>query len=35
MYGTEVDVWSAGCILVEFLTREPIFPGDSALEQLI
>jgi glycogen synthase kinase 3 beta len=30
-----VDVWSAGCIVAELLTREPIFPGDSALEQLI
>lgn len=35
LYQSEIDVWSAGCILAEFLTREPIFPGDSALEQLI
>jgi glycogen synthase kinase 3 beta len=34
-YGTEIDVWSAGCILVELLTLEPIFPGDSSQEQLI
>jgi len=34
-YHTEIDVWSAGCILVEFLTLEPIFPGDSSQEQLI
>lgn len=34
-YGTEIDVWSAGCIMVELLTLEPIFPGDSSQEQLI
>lgn len=34
-YGAEVDMWSAGCILVELMTLEPIFPGDSTLEQLI
>ena len=34
-YRTEIDVWSAGCIIVEFLTLEPIFPGDSSQEQLI
>jgi len=28
-------MWSAGCILVELLTLEPLFPGDSSLEQLI
>jgi serine/threonine protein kinase len=34
-YSTEIDVWSAGCILIELLTLEPIFPGDSSQEQLI
>lgn len=34
-YGCEVDMWSAGCILAELMTLEPIFPGDSSLEQLI
>lgn len=34
-YSTEIDVWSAGCIVVELLTLEPIFPGDSSQEQLI
>jgi serine/threonine protein kinase len=28
-------MWSAGCILVELMTLEPIFPGDSSIEQLI
>ncbi len=29
-YRTEIDVWSTGCIIVELLTLEPIFPGDSS-----
>lgn len=34
-YGCEIDMWSAGCIIVELLTLEPVFPGDSSMEQLI
>jgi serine/threonine protein kinase len=34
-YGCEIDMWSAGCILVELMTLEPLFPGDSSIEQLI
>lgn len=34
-YGTEIDMWSAGCIAVELMTNDPIFPGDSTLEQMI
>lgn len=33
-YGKETDVWSIGCILAELLMGEPIFPGDSTLNQL-
>ena len=25
-YGSEVDIWSAGCIIYEILTRRPLFP---------
>lgn len=28
-------MWSAGCIIVELMTLEPVFPGDSSIEQLI
>jgi glycogen synthase kinase 3 beta len=34
-YGCEMDMWSTGCILVELMALELIFPGDSSLEQLI
>lgn len=26
-YGTEIDMWSAGCIMFELLTGKPLFPG--------
>jgi len=33
-YTKGVDVWSVGCILAEMLIQEPLFPGDSTLDQL-
>jgi protein brassinosteroid insensitive 2 len=28
-------VWSAGCVLAELLLGNPLFPGDSAVDQLV
>ena len=33
-YGPAVDVWSVGCIFAEFVTRAPLFPGTSEMDQL-
>lgn len=33
-YGRAVDTWAAGCLYAEMLTGEPIFPGDSDVDQL-
>ena len=33
-YGPEIDIWSVGCILAEFLGRKAIFPGRDYLQQL-
>ena len=33
-YSTPVDVWSIGCIYVEMSTRQPLFPGDSEIDQI-
>ena len=38
-YTTSIDIWSIGirynylgCVIVEMLTGEPLFPGDSATD---
>jgi len=33
-YDKSVDVWSAGCIFAELLTRKTLFPGDNINHQL-
>lgn len=33
-YCTSVDTWSLGCIFAEMITRKPLFPGDSEIDQL-
>lgn len=34
-YSTAIDVWSQGCVLAELLLGSPIFPGASAVDQLV
>uniref|UniRef100_A0A5S6QUG7 Protein kinase domain-containing protein n=1 Tax=Trichuris muris TaxID=70415 RepID=A0A5S6QUG7_TRIMR len=34
-YTTSIDVWSAGCVLAELLLGQPIFPGESGVDQLV
>ncbi len=33
-YTTAVDIWSLGCIMAELYTDEPLFPGDSEIDEL-
>jgi len=33
-YSIPVDIWSAGCIFAEMLSKKPLFPGDSEIDQL-
>ena len=33
-YFRAVDIWAVGCLLIEMLTGEPLFPGDSDIDQL-
>jgi len=32
-YSTPVDMWSIGCIFAEMVTKEPLFPGDSEIDE--
>lgn len=34
-YTPAIDVWSQGCVLAELLLGAPIFPGSSAVDQLV
>ncbi|CAD8204074.1 unnamed protein product [Paramecium octaurelia] len=34
-YTTQIDMWSIGCVIVEMVILEPIFPGESAQDQLL
>jgi len=34
IYGTEVDMWSVGCIFGELLLKTPLLPGKNEVDQL-
>lgn len=34
-YTTAIDIWSLGCVMAELLLGNPLFPGDSGVDQLI
>ena len=34
VYGPEVDMWSAGCIMLELFTSKPVFQGTDEISQL-
>eukprot|EP01113_Clastostelium_recurvatum_P008787 TRINITY_DN1417_c0_g1_i2.p1 TRINITY_DN1417_c0_g1~~TRINITY_DN1417_c0_g1_i2.p1 ORF type:complete len:497 (+),score=124.66 TRINITY_DN1417_c0_g1_i2:1800-3290(+) len=34
-YSTAIDMWSMGCVLAELLLGQPLFPGDSGVDQLV
>ncbi|CAH9094431.1 unnamed protein product [Cuscuta europaea] len=33
-YTASIDIWSVGCILMEIIKREPLFPGRDYVQQL-
>jgi len=33
-YGFEVDQWAIGCIMGELVDGQPLFPGESDIDQL-
>ncbi|XP_015968858.1 glycogen synthase kinase-3 homolog MsK-3 [Arachis duranensis] len=34
-YTTAIDIWSGGCVLGELLLGQPLFPGESGVDQLV
>eukprot|EP01088_Endostelium_zonatum_P011097 TRINITY_DN2491_c0_g5_i1.p1 TRINITY_DN2491_c0_g5~~TRINITY_DN2491_c0_g5_i1.p1 ORF type:complete len:377 (-),score=68.06 TRINITY_DN2491_c0_g5_i1:231-1361(-) len=34
-YTTSIDIWSMGCVLAELLLEQPLFPGESGVDQLV
>lgn len=34
-YTVSIDVWSSGCVLAELLVGQPVFPGESGVDQLV
>jgi serine/threonine protein kinase len=34
-YTNAIDIWSMGCVMAELLLGNPLFPGDSGVDQLI
>ena len=33
-YGPAVDIWSIGCIMLEMVTKKPLFPGTDEIDQI-
>ncbi|KAI8349469.1 kinase-like domain-containing protein [Choanephora cucurbitarum] len=34
-YTCSIDIWSAGCVMGELLLGQPLFPGESGIDQLV
>ncbi len=34
-YSTAIDIWSLGCVFAELLLGQPIFAGESSVDQLV
>ena len=33
-YSTAIDMWSVGCIFAEMAMKQPLFPGDSEIDEI-
>lgn len=33
-YNTQIDIWSLGCVMAELFTGNPLFPGNSSIDQI-
>ena len=32
---SEIDIWSTGCVMAELMLGQPLFPGESGIDQLV
>lgn len=35
LYTKSIDIWSMGCVFAEMILMEPLFPGESGVDQLV
>lgn len=35
MLTADADVWSTGCVMAELMLGQPLFPGESGIDQLV
>jgi len=33
-YSYKMDMWSAGCVMYEVISKNPLFPGNNELDQI-
>ncbi|BEJ01024.1 hypothetical protein CcaverHIS631_0508810 [Cutaneotrichosporon cavernicola] len=34
-YTTNIDIWSTGCVMAELMLGQPLFPGETGIDQLV
>ena len=34
-YTSAIDIWSVGCVMAELMLGQPLFPGESGIDQLV
>jgi glycogen synthase kinase 3 beta len=34
-YTTKIDIWSSSCVMAELMLGQPLFPGESGIDQLV
>lgn len=34
-YTISIDIWSTGCVMAELMLSQPLFPGESGIDQLV
>ena len=35
IFGCRADIWSTGCVMAELMLGQPLFPGESGIDQLV